>query len=112
VDGGIRVQEEAEDLVAHRIALDVRADRFDGARVVTAQDDRKVVGDHFPEHPRRDRVVDGVDRRGAHAHNHAAGRGCRIGQVVAHGRSGVERIEGDGSHQDLLRCCRQDKQSQ
>src|SRR3954469_16176252 len=39
VDGGICVQEEAEDLVAHRITLDVRADCFDGARVVTAEDD-------------------------------------------------------------------------
>jgi hypothetical protein len=101
-----------EDLVAHRIAIKVRADCFDGARVVAAEDDGKVVVDHFPQHPRRDRVVDGVDRGGAHAHNHAAGRGGRIGQIVAHGRSGVEGIEGDGSHQDLLSCWGQDKQSQ
>jgi len=102
VDGGIRVQEEAEDLVALRITLDICSDCFDGARVVTAEDDRKVVVDHLPEHSRRDAVVDGVDRGRTHAHNEPVGRGCRIGQVVAHGRSGVEGIEGDGSHQDLL----------
>ena len=106
VDGGIRVQEEAEDLVTHRITLEVRAECFDGARVVTAEDNRKVVVDHFPQHPGHDRVVDGVGLGPAHAHNHAAGRHCRIGQVVAHGRSGVEGIEGDGSHQDLLSCWR------
>ena len=92
------MQEEAEDLVAHRIALDVRADCFNCARVVTAEDDWKVVVDHFPQHPRRDRVVDGVDRGRAHTHNEPVGRGCRIGHVVVHDRSGVEGLEDDGSH--------------
>jgi hypothetical protein len=111
VDGGIRVQDEAEDPVAHRITLDIRADCLDDARVVTAEDDRKVVVDHFPQHPGRDRVVDGVDRGRAHTHDESAGRGCRLGKVVAHSRSGVEGIEGDGSHQDLLICWGQDMQS-
>ena len=102
VDGGICVQEEAEDLVAHRVTLDLRADCFDGAGEVTAKDDRKVVVDHLAEHPYRDRVVDGVDRGRADAHYEPAGCGCRIGQVIAQGRSGVEGIQGDGSHQKLL----------
>jgi hypothetical protein len=96
------VQEEAEDLIPDRKAIDVRADCVDRARVVTAEDDGIVGVDHLPQHARRDRVVDGIDRGRPHAHNENVGRDCRIGQVVAHCGSGVEGIKGDGSHQDLL----------
>jgi hypothetical protein len=54
--------------------------------------------DHFAEHPGSDRVVDRVDRGRTDAHNEPTSPGRRIGQVVAHGRSGVEGTEGDGSH--------------
>jgi hypothetical protein len=93
------MEEEAEDLVAHGIVVDVGTDCLDSPRVVTAEDDREVVLDHVPKHPCRDRVVDRIDRRGKNAHDKPPRCGRRIGQVNAQSRSSIEGTESNGSHQ-------------
>jgi hypothetical protein len=96
---GVRVHEEAEDLVARRVLGHVGADLLDDAGVVAAQGDGVLVLDaHLGEHAGRDGVVHGVDRGRPDAHEHLALAGGRGGQVVAQdgGRAGF--VEGDGLH--------------
>ena len=77
--GGIRVYEEAEDLVPLAIASDVAADLLDNAGVITTERHRiGVLDTHLGEHPCGNRVVDRVHRRSVNTNEHlVVGRGRR-----------------------------------
>ena len=97
-DGRVGVQDEPEDLVARGEAGHPAADLLDHARVVAAEHDRELVFEHALQHAAGDRGVDGIDRRGVHAHEHLVLGGDRRGQVVAQGGRRVEAGEDEGSH--------------
>jgi hypothetical protein len=98
-DGGVGVQEKAEDLVAGRVVGNVVTDLLDDAGVVAAEGDGVLVLDaHAGEHAGGDAVVDGVGRGGLHPNEHLALTRRRGGQVVASGRRGAGLVERDGIH--------------
>ncbi len=81
-DGRVRVEQEAEDVVAHLVVPHVVSDLLDDTGVVTAEDDREVVVDaHLLEHSGGDPVVDWVDGGRVDAHEDLVGRGCGCRQV-------------------------------
>jgi hypothetical protein len=93
------VHQEAEDLVAGRVAGDACADLLDHARVVPAERDGVLVLDaHLGEHPGGDAVVDRVGGRGQNPHEHLARARSRGGKVVAGDRRRAGFLERDGLH--------------
>jgi hypothetical protein len=96
--GRVGVRDEAVDLVAHGVADHVRPHLLDDTGVVSPDDDRELMLDHAAQHARGDGVVDGIGRRGLHAHEHLVGCNRRSGKVVAQCRRRAEGVEGEGLH--------------
>jgi hypothetical protein len=96
--GRIGVPEEPEDGVARGHAADARSGLLDHAGVVPAERDRELVLDHAVEHPGRDRIVDGVDRRRLHAHEHLGVARRGLGHVVAQDGGLAEAREDERPH--------------
>ena len=98
VHGRVRVEDEAEDLVADPVAADAGADLLDDAGEVAAEGDGELVLDHLLQRTRRDEHVDGVDGGGVHAHEQLVVAGVGLRDVVSQGGLGVEAVEGERSH--------------
>jgi hypothetical protein len=98
MDGRVGVRHEAEHLITDGIPGHLGADALHDAGVVAPQRDRKCVLDHAAEHPRGDRVVDRVGRRGVDPDEHLARAGGRGRKIVAHRRRRSECVDGDGPH--------------
>jgi hypothetical protein len=97
------MREEAEDLVADLVTADAGAHSLDYAGKVAAEDDRKLMLDHFPHGAGSDEGVDGVDGGGEYPHEHGVVADFRFWEVFSQRGVGVEGLEGESPHLRLRR---------